>query len=69
MFFNNNIVPVEDVEVRKEVLNTRFSCDLEKCKGACCTFESEFGAPLHEDEVKIIGEILPVVVPYLPDGT
>lgn len=66
MFFNN-IVPVEDVEVRKEVVKTRFSCDLEKCKGACCTFESEYGAPLHEEEVKIIGEILYKVMPYLPD--
>ena len=28
--FLNNIVPVKDVEVRKEVLKTRFSCDLEK---------------------------------------
>ena len=67
MFFNNNIVPVEDVEVRKDVLKTRFSCDLEKCKGACCTFESEYGAPLHEEEVKIIGAILPEVMPYLPE--
>lgn len=66
MFFNN-ILPIGDVEVRKDVVKTRFSCDLEKCKGACCTFESEYGAPLHEDEIKIIGEILPKVVPYLPD--
>lgn len=66
--FLNNVVPVEDVEVRKEVLKTHFSCDLEKCKGACCTFESEYGAPLDEEEVKIIGEILPKVLPYLPDN-
>ena len=65
--FLNNIVPVEDVEVRKEVVKTHFSCDLEKCKGACCTFESEYGAPLAEDEIKIIGEILHKVMPYLPD--
>jgi len=64
--FLNNIVPVEDVEIRKEVLKTHFSCDLEKCKGACCTFESEFGAPLQEEEIKIIGDILPQVMPYLP---
>jgi hypothetical protein len=65
--FLNNIVPVKDVEVRKEVLKTRFSCDLEKCKGACCTFESEYGAPLQEEEIKIIGDILSKVLPYLPE--
>lgn len=65
--FLNNIVPIEDVEVRKEVVKTRFSCDLEKCKGACCTFESDYGAPLQEAEIKIIGEILPKVMHYLPE--
>jgi hypothetical protein len=67
MFFNN-IVSVEDVEVRKDVVKTRFSCDLEKCKGACCTFESEYGAPLLEEEIKIIAGIVPKVMPYLPEG-
>lgn len=65
--FLNNIIPVDKVEVRKEVLKTHFSCDLEKCKGACCTFESEYGAPLDEEEVKIISGILPSVLPYLPE--
>jgi Protein of unknown function (DUF3109) len=65
--FLNNIVPVEDVEVRKEVLKTRFSCDLQKCKGACCTFESHYGAPLMEEEIDIIGQILPIVKKYLPE--
>lgn len=65
--FLNNIIPVDKVEVRKDVLETHFSCDLEKCKGACCTFESEYGAPLAEEEIKIINDILPAVMPYLPE--
>jgi len=65
--FLNNIVPVDKVEVRKEVLKTHFSCDLEKCKGACCTFESEYGAPISEEEVKLIGENLSNILPYLPE--
>lgn len=52
--------------MRKEITNTYFTCDLEKCKGACCTLESEFGAPITEEEVKIIAGLLPVIVKYLP---
>jgi hypothetical protein len=63
----SNLIKVEDVLVRPEVAETHFSCDLEKCKGACCTLESEFGAPLLEEELKIIQEILPVVKKYLPE--
>ena len=65
--FTSNIIPVEDVMVRPEVVETHFSCDLEKCKGACCTLESEYGAPLREEEVAKMEEILDDVLPYLPE--
>lgn len=61
----SNIISVEDVLVRKEVTNTHFECDLTKCKGACCTFESKYGAPLLYNEIEIIEEVLPVVKNYL----
>jgi Protein of unknown function (DUF3109) len=64
--FRNNFIPVENVLVRPEIMETNFSCDLEKCKGACCTIESEFGAPLSNEEIPIITEILEEVYPYLP---
>jgi hypothetical protein len=63
----NNIIKVEDVLVRPEIAATKFACDLGKCKGACCTLESPFGAPLAENEVKIIQDILPAVKKYLPE--
>ena len=62
----SDIIKVEDILVRQEVKDTCFACDLEKCKGACCTLESEFGAPLAEEELKIIADILPLVKKYLP---
>ena len=64
--FVSNIIPVEDVLVRPEVFNVNFECNLEKCKGACCTLESEYGAPLQEDEVHKIKKILNIVKEYLP---
>jgi hypothetical protein len=64
--YENNFITVENILVRPEIMKTCFSCDLDKCKGACCTLESEFGAPLLEEEIAIIEEILPDVLPYLP---
>ncbi|MDR3611797.1 MAG: DUF3109 family protein [Ignavibacteriaceae bacterium] len=62
----NNFIPIENVLVRPEIMDTNFSCDLEKCKGACCTIESEFGAPLLDEEIPIMEELLDIVFPYLP---
>lgn len=45
-----------------------FVCDLEACKGACCV-EGDAGAPLEEEETKILEEIYPVVKDYItPEG-
>ncbi len=64
--FGNKVIKVEDILVRQEIVDTKFSCDLTKCKGACCTLESDYGAPLLPEEVKEIERILPVVEQYLP---
>lgn len=67
MFFSK-ILTIDEVLVRSEITDTPFVCDLAKCKGACCTLESQFGAPVNPDEVKKIEEILPVVKQYLPQA-
>lgn len=59
-------IEIDDIFVNNELKETKFTCDLGKCKGACCTMESEFGAPLLESEIKTIEEILPIVKKYLP---
>lgn len=59
-------IEIDDVMINTEVMDIKFTCDLNKCKGACCTMESEFGAPITADEVEKITEILPVVKEYLP---
>jgi hypothetical protein len=63
---DKQILPVENILVRKEIAEIPFKCDLMKCKGACCTFESHYGAPLRWEEVNIINEIISKVVNYLP---
>jgi len=59
--FTSNFISVNDVLLRKEIVETNFACNLTKCKGACCTLESEFGAPLLKEEVKAIQKVLPMV--------
>ena len=59
------IISVNDIMVRNEIADTPFICDLNKCKGACCTFESKYGAPLRQDEIGKIDNILEIVMQYL----
>jgi len=63
----NSLININDVLVSKEILETKFTCDLDKCKGACCTMESNFGAPLLEEEIDEINKVLPKVKKYLSE--
>jgi hypothetical protein len=54
--FSKNFIKIEDVLVNREIVKTKFACDLEKCKGACCTIESDYGAPLLREEISLIEE-------------
>ncbi len=64
MFFGR-ILTIDEVLVRSEITDTPFSCDLMKCKGACCTLESDFGAPVTSEEIDIIKEIIPLLKAYI----
>ncbi|MEO8232621.1 MAG: DUF3109 family protein [Ignavibacteriota bacterium] len=61
----DKIFAINDVLVRDDIVEIPFSCDLKKCKGACCTLESELGAPINKNEVEEIEKILPIVKTYL----
>ncbi|MBU0558646.1 MAG: DUF3109 family protein [Bacteroidetes bacterium] len=60
-----DFIQVDDVFINRSVINTNFTCDLEKCHGACCTMESKLGAPLRKNEIRKIEKILPIVEEYL----
>ena len=62
------MIKVGDVLVSDDIKDVEFVCHLEKCKGACCV-EGDLGAPLEEEELPIMNEILDRVKPYLtPEG-
>ena len=49
-----DFIDIDNILVNEEVLRKKFTCDLEKCKGACCTMESDYGAPLLGSEIEKI---------------
>ena len=50
--------------VSEEIIENDFVCNLSACKGVCC-IDGEAGAPLEEDELKILRDIYPKVKPFL----
>jgi len=60
-----NFDNIDDVLVDQNIAKTHFTCNLEVCNGACCTMQSEYGAPLKKKEISIIEKILPIIKPYL----
>ena len=50
------MIQVEDKIISLDVFEKQFICDLNACKGACCV-EGEAGAPLLDEEKKIINKI------------
>jgi hypothetical protein len=58
------MIEVNNQLVSLDVKEKLFVCNLEKCKGACCV-EGDLGAPLEDEELKILEDIYPKVKPYL----
>lgn len=62
------MIPIDNTIVSDEILDNLFCCDLSVCKGACCV-EGNSGAPLEEEEIGILEDIMDSVKPYLtPEG-
>jgi hypothetical protein len=48
------MIEVGGILVEKEILTNYFLCDVEQCKGSCCTFPGIYGAPISEAEIPIL---------------
>lgn len=59
------MIQIKDTVVSEELLERKFVCNLNACKGACCV-EGDAGAPLNEDELQELENVFDVVKPYLP---
>lgn len=54
------MIQIDDVLVSLDVLEQRFCCSLDACKGACC-IEGDAGAPVELDEVAELENVLDIV--------
>lgn len=62
------MIPIEKTLVSDQLIEEKFVCDLQRCKGACCV-QGVSGAPLEADELELLEESYPFVKPYLtPEG-
>ena len=55
------MIHIEDTLVSEDLLLQPFCCDLAKCQGGCCNSEGESGAPLDEDELQAMRDLLDIV--------
>lgn len=58
------MILVENAVISDDIKEQLFVCDLTRCKGACCV-EGDLGAPLEEDELAKIDEVLEEVKPFM----
>ncbi|MGL4519065.1 MAG: DUF3109 family protein [Phocaeicola sp.] len=54
------MIQIDDVVVSLDVIREKFICNLDACKGICC-IEGDAGAPVEEEEVAKLEEVLPVI--------
>ncbi|MDR1054292.1 MAG: DUF3109 family protein [Prevotellaceae bacterium] len=59
---------IDNKIISLDLFEKHFICDLSKCLGVCCV-HGDSGAPLEEDEKKLLKKELPAILPYLsPEG-
>jgi hypothetical protein len=58
------MLAIGETLVSEDILEKKFVCDLNACKGGCCV-KGDYGAPLEDDELPILDSIYPVIKPYL----
>jgi hypothetical protein len=59
------MIAIGNTFVSEELIEKKFVCDLNACKGACCV-KGDYGAPLEDDELEIMESIYEKVKPYIP---
>jgi len=58
------MIAIDNTLISEDVLEKKFVCDLNACKGACCV-AGDSGAPLEKEELAILDNILEKVKPYM----
>ena len=57
------MIAIDNILVSDDVVSEQFVCDLNKCRGGCCE-DGDSGAPLTEEELKMLREYIDEIKPY-----
>jgi len=60
------MIQINHTIVSEVLLEKKFVCNLNACKGACCV-QGDAGAPLEESELEELVNVFPIVKEYLSD--
>jgi hypothetical protein len=58
------MIAIGETLISEDVIQKKFVCDLNACKGACCV-NGDYGAPLEEAELPVLDKIYPKVKKYM----
>lgn len=58
------MIAIDNTLVSEDILEKKFVCDLNACKGACCV-AGDSGAPLDKEELEKLDGVLDAVKPYM----
>lgn len=62
------MIIIDNILISEEIVEEQFVCDLNACKGACCV-EGESGAPLDDEELKLLPQAFEAAKEYMtPEG-
>jgi len=61
------MILADNILTDERIAGEYFECDLEQCKGACCTFPGEFGAPVLNEEVQKMNAVIEPASKYLSE--
>lgn len=58
------MIAIDNTLISEDLLDKKFVCDLNACKGACCV-AGDSGAPLDKEELSILNSVVDKVKPYM----
>jgi len=58
------MIAIDQTLISEDLLEKKFVCDLNACKGACCV-AGDSGAPLDKEELPILESLLDKIKPYM----
>jgi len=60
------MISLDHLLIDEAIFTTSFQCDVQRCKGACCTLPGGGGAPVADGEVEEIRASVAAALTYLP---